>query len=158
MFQSTSTELPDSALFPALPFALPIGGSPAPSLQGLRVLVVDDEEDACSLAAMALSQAGADAYEAWSAIQALEFHEQQCFDVLICDIAMPVHDGHWLIQQVRGLPSRLSRAKALSLSAHGLPKDRRAALHAGFETHLVKPISSRQLVAAVARLLEPVTV
>lgn len=157
MFQPTWTEIPEGVL-PALPFALPVGGSPAPSLQGLRVLVVDDEEDACSLAAMALSQAGADAYEAWSAIQALELHEQQCFDVMVCDIAMPVHDGHWLIQQVRQLPSRLARVKALSLSAHGQPKDRRAALQAGFETHLVKPIASRQLVAAIARLVEPVIV
>jgi CheY-like chemotaxis protein len=75
-----------------------------PALNGVRVLVVDDERDSRELVAAALTMRGAEVVSFGSAIEALEEIERQPFDVLVSDIGMPEMDGYWLIKKVRQLP------------------------------------------------------
>src|SRR5579884_1177872 len=81
------------------------------------------------------------------------------FDVLVSDIGMPEHDGHWLIREVRKLPaSRGGRTPAVALTAYARTEDRTAALRAGFDMHLVKPIDPFELhvvLATVVRMRQP---
>ena len=74
-------------------------------------------------------------------------------DVLVTDVAMPEQDGYWLIAQVRALgPEEGGRTPAVALTALGGTEDRARSLLAGFGQHLCKPVSPRELAAAVASL------
>ncbi len=125
----------------------------APSLEGLRVLVVDDEPDARDLLAVVLRQRGAMVTTADSALAALETLTAHPFDVLISDIQMPEVDGYELIRRLRA--SEAGRGKfipAVALTAHVRPKDRARVLAAGFQMHVSKPVSAAELVIGVGSL------
>ncbi|HVG28406.1 MAG TPA: hybrid sensor histidine kinase/response regulator [Pyrinomonadaceae bacterium] len=123
------------------------------SLTGVRVLVVDDEPDARELFARTLSECGAEALTAGSAAEALAAIESERPDVLLADIGMPGEDGYALIGKVRGLPpERGGRTPAAALTAYAHAEDRVRALRAGFQLHLPKPVTSAELVAAIANL------
>jgi PAS domain S-box-containing protein len=132
------------------------GNSPTdspPSLDGLRVLVVDDERDSRELVAAALMMRGAEVVSFGSAIEALEEMERQPFDVLVSDIGMPEMDGYWLINKVRQLSAeRGGRIPAAALTAYAGIKDRRRVLLAGYQTHIPKPVEPAELTSAVASL------
>lgn len=125
----------------------------AASLNGLRVLVVDDERDAGEIISRVISQSGADVRTCESAREALELLKDWRPDVLMSDIAMPGEDGYVLIDKVRSLSAESGgRIPAAALTAYARDEDRKRALAAGYQMHVSKPISSRQLVATVAHL------
>jgi len=125
------------------------------SLQGLRILVVDDEFDARTLLTAMLERCGAEAFAVGSAREGLDAIESWKPDVLIADIGMPVEDGYALIKKVRALPSeRGGLTPALALTAYARVEDRVRALAEGYQVHLAKPVDRYDLAAVVAGLAE----
>ena len=128
---------------------------PQPSLNGLRVLVVDDERDSREVVVAVLMARGAEVVSFGSATEALEEMERQPFDVLLSDIGMPERDGYWLINKVRELPlERGGRVPAAALTAYAGTEDRRRVLLAGYQIHIPKPVEPAELTSVVARLAE----
>jgi signal transduction histidine kinase len=118
---------------------------------GLKVLVVDDEEDTCEIVGAVLQGAGAEVRTCLSATQALSAMDSWVPDILVSDIAMPGEDGYALIRKVRA--RRLEeggRVPAVALSAYGRSEDRMKALLAGFQVHVGKPVEPGRLVSIVA--------
>ncbi len=123
------------------------------ALAGLRILLVDDEDDAREALATALSQRGALIVAAASANAALEAIAGQASDLMIGDIAMPGEDGYSLIRRLRALPAAAGGTiPAIALTAYGRLSDRTAILAAGYDECLTKPIGLRELATAVRRL------
>jgi CheY-like chemotaxis protein len=118
------------------------------TLDGLLVLLVDDEDDARQMMAQMLSLYGAKVIPACSAEEALSVLGHEHPDVMVSDVGMPGQDGYELIQQVRsneaGTKSRLP--------AVAQPKDRMRALAAGFQHHVPKPADPNELVSVIASL------
>jgi signal transduction histidine kinase len=121
-------------------------------LSGLRVLVVDDEEDACELIAAVLTENGARVVAVNSVPEALEAVERRRPDVLLSDIGMPGEDGYVLMRHLRLMEKTLGRIPAAAVTAYATDQDRARALLAGYQLHLPKPIKPPELVAAVADL------
>jgi signal transduction histidine kinase/ActR/RegA family two-component response regulator len=127
----------------------PLAASP---LDGLRVLVVDDQADARELISMVLREAGAKAVTAASASDALESFKGAKPDVLISDIGMPGEDGFMLINRVRSLaPEEGGAVPAIALTAYATEEDRQRALAAGYDNHVSKPVEPGELIEAVAQ-------
>jgi PAS domain S-box-containing protein len=129
--------------------AAPAAISPA-RLQGVRVLVVDDDDDARTLLKRSLSKAGAEAIDAASAKDGLGLLASFRPHVLISDIGMPELDGYDLIREVRGRGLTAEELPAIALTAFARGEDEERSLRAGFQLHLSKPVDQNQLVAAVA--------
>ena len=124
-----------------------------PSLNDLRVLVVEDAPDARELVAAMLEGCGADVVAVGSAGEALEEMERQRFEVLISDIGMPSMDGYALIEKVRRLPlERGGRIPAIALTAYAGAEDRMRVYSAGYQRHLPKPVEPIELTTMVAEL------
>ncbi|HEY2586907.1 MAG TPA: CHASE domain-containing protein [Tepidisphaeraceae bacterium] len=124
-------------------------------LDGVRVLVVDDEPDALDLVSRTLKQDGADVRLAGSAAEALGAIDELNPDVLISDIAMPGQDGYELIRQLRSRERRARGGRhvpAVALTAFARKEDRERALRAGYQAHLAKPVEPARLAAVVAQL------
>jgi len=129
------------------------GSVDGPSLEGLRVLVVDDEADARESLTAVLEQCGAVVTAVASAREALGALAHQRPDILVSDIGMPEEDGYALIEKVRVLDARHGgRIPAVALTAYAAPEDRQRALDAGYELHVPKPVTPEELVTAVANL------
>ena len=125
-----------------------------PSLDGLRLLIVDDELDFRELVTVTLGQYGAVVKAAASAGEALAYVENWRPDVLVADIGMPGEDGYGLIRKVRALSSeRGGSTPALALTAYARAEDRLHTLSAGYQIHLAKPITGPELATAVANLV-----
>jgi len=124
-----------------------------PQIEGLRVLVVDDDVDARELLQVILENCGARVRTASSAAAALEAIRADVFDVLISDIGMPEEDGYSLIAKVRALgKERGGSLPAAALTAYAGEEDRIRVLRSGFQIHVPKPVSPSELVAVVANL------
>jgi PAS domain S-box-containing protein len=137
---------------PAAREAMPAHECPE-RLDGLRVLVVDDEQDARELLAAGLGQCGAVVTTASSAGEALEALSGGKFGVLISDIGMPGEDGYELIRRVRALPPEAGgRTPAVALTAYARTEDRLRAMRAGFEMHVAKPVELTELIVVIANL------
>ncbi|NEQ23726.1 MAG: response regulator, partial [Microcoleus sp. SIO2G3] len=122
-------------------------------LQGVRVLVVDDETDARELLGFVLQQAGAIVTLVSSAIEALHTLERTAFDLLISDIGMPEMDGYMLIKQIRAMsPERGGTTAAIALTAYAGEFDQQQAIAAGFQQHLAKPVEPNQVINLIADL------
>ncbi len=122
-------------------------------LSGVRVLVVDDEEDARGLLRTVLEKSGAEVVAAAGVGEALAAIEREPPDVLISDIGMPGEDGYALIRRVRTLdPARGGSVPAAAVSAYAGEDNRRQALNAGFQLHVAKPVDPEELVSVVRRL------
>ena len=122
-------------------------------LNGLRVLIVDDEIDTREFMVTALSDYGSEVTAAASVEEALQLLELFKPDVLLCDISMPVEDGYALIRRVRALaPEQGGHIPAAAVTAYAREEDRILALKAGFQMHVPKPIEPMQLVEVVAKL------
>jgi signal transduction histidine kinase/ActR/RegA family two-component response regulator len=120
-------------------------------LDGLDILVVDDEPDARELISHILAERGAVVHQAASGGEALEMIEQLQPNLLISDIGMPGMDGYELIRTVR---ARVQHSlPAIALTAFARPEDRARARVAGFHTHVAKPVEPAALVSAVVDLL-----
>jgi PAS domain S-box-containing protein len=124
-----------------------------PDLREIRVLVVDDEEDARRLVEEVLEVAGAVVETAGSGEEALDRLAGHAWDVLIADIGMPRMDGFQFIRHVRNhADDGVRRIPAAALTAYARSEDRTLALQNGFQLHLAKPIEPAELMAAVAAL------
>jgi PAS domain S-box-containing protein len=130
------------------------GSKPLPRtggrLSGLRVLVVDDQADARDLLALVLTEEGGVVHVAGSASEALDRLATHDIDVLISDISMPEMDGYELIRIIRGDATRMSRLRAIAVTAYTGQEPRDRAVAAGFDAHATKPVDAANLV----RLLE----
>jgi CheY-like chemotaxis protein/anti-sigma regulatory factor (Ser/Thr protein kinase) len=124
-----------------------------PSLQGLKVLVVDDEADTRELIAEVLKEVGSEVITARSVEEALIALEKHKPDILISDLGMPNEDGYSLISKVRALAAEQGgHIPAAALTAYARAEDRMRVLRAGFQFHLPKPVDSAELVTVVASL------
>jgi signal transduction histidine kinase/ActR/RegA family two-component response regulator len=132
---------------------LPAATPTAAPLDGIRVLVVDDDQDSLDLLEHTLTRAGATVVTASSAADALGAIERQVPDVLVSDIEMPGEDGYALIRRIRVLPaSRGGLVPAAALTAYARSEDRVTALKMGYQIHLAKPVDPVELAVVVSSL------
>ncbi len=137
-------------------------GQPSPGnrpvairLDGLSVLVVDDESDARRLMKRFLEIHGARVSTAASVGEALTAMERDAPDVILSDIGMPDRDGYELISHVRRLPPEAGGdTPAAAVTAFVRDDDRARALRSGFQMHLAKPVDPQELLCAVTRLAQ----
>jgi len=123
------------------------------SLQGVKILLVEDEADTRELLRFVLEQAGATVTEAPTAAEGLRCAKQGNFNVLVSDIGMPDEDGYSLIKKIRALPgAQGGTIPALALTAYARAEDRINALKAGFNVHVCKPVEPSELILMVAEL------
>lgn len=122
-------------------------------LDGLDVLVVDDEANARDLIATVLADYGAAVETAESAADAFAAVQRHPPTVIVSDIGMPLEDGYSFIRKVRSLPAHKGgTVPAVALTAYTREGDRHRALDAGFQEHLGKPIEPSDLAVTVARI------
>jgi CheY-like chemotaxis protein len=127
-----------------------------PSVDGLKVLLVDDDPDTLQLLTVTLSELGAKIQAATSAPEALEFLQWYKPDVMVCDLAMPDEDGYSLIGKIRALEEGgVNQTPAVALTAYVRVEARARALSAGFNMFVPKPVQLNELVSAIANLAEP---
>jgi hypothetical protein len=122
-------------------------------LDGLRVMIVDDEAEARDLMTAMLTRRGAEVKACASAAEALEEIEQWRPLVLVSDIGMPDEDGYALIGKLRALGAkRGGDVPAVALTAYARSEDRMRALASGFQMHVPKPIEAGELIVVIASL------
>jgi len=123
-------------------------------LQGLKILVVDDEPDSRDLVMAILRRHGSDVRCSESAAAAIETFCEWHPDLLVSDIGMPNEDGYSLIKRLRELESgRAKGIPAVALTAYATDEDRSQALSAGFQIHIAKPIEPENFVSCVASVV-----
>ena len=118
-------------------------------LDGLRVLVVEDEPDSRELLSLILAQKGANVSSAGDTAEALAMFRACAPDVIVSDVELPGDDGYNLIRRLRADAVAVS---AIALSGFSAARDAARALDAGFDVHVAKPVEPRALVKAVHRL------
>jgi signal transduction histidine kinase len=127
-----------------------VGAGESPSLAGVRVLVVEDDNDTRELCRMILEERGAAVATAPTAAAAWGALASSPPDVLVSDIGLPDEDGYSLLRRVRREP--YGAVPAVALTAYAGPENAARARAAGYQIHLEKPVSPHALVAAVAEL------
>ena len=120
-----------------------------PRLDGVRVLVVDDERDARDLVVDLLRELGAEVACAGSAEEALACADRVRPHVVVSDIAMPGEDGHSLVRRLRARHD----TRTIALTAYASADDRARALEAGFDRHLGKPVEAVDLAVVITELI-----
>jgi len=126
---------------------------PSLDLNGVEILVVDDDTDAREFVTFLLEQYGARVRAVSSAGEALTALTQSVPDVLLSDIGMPDVDGYMLMQQVRTLPPEQGgQIRAIALTAYAGEINYQQAIAAGFQSHISKPVEPAELVAVVTSL------
>jgi CheY-like chemotaxis protein len=133
------------------------GGAAAPTaaltLDGVRILVVDDDADTRRLEKLIFAKAGATVAEAGSADTAIQTFRDFKPHLLVSDVHMPREDGCRLIRRIRALAAELGGAvPAIAVSGGSGSKERREALLAGFSAHLTKPVAIEELLATALAL------
>jgi signal transduction histidine kinase len=144
-----------------LPMMLPqaqsnqnVGTEPALDLNGMKILIVDDDADSREFVAFVLEQEKANVAMAGSATEALAVLSQFKPDILLSDIGMPQINGYMLMQQVRNLPpDQGGKIKAIALTAYAGEINETQAIAAGFQRHLPKPVEPEQLIRAITELV-----
>jgi signal transduction histidine kinase len=122
-------------------------------LDGVRLLIVDDDEDSRDLIGCILAEQGATVASASTAREALRMLEESHPDVLLSDIGMPDVDGYSFIRRIRSMPaSRGGKTPAVALTAYARSQDGERAFAAGFQAHVTKPVDPDRLTAVVANL------
>lgn len=132
-----------------LPLSASQGRPPKTRLQGMTVLVVDDEPGVRGLLSAILEGEGAKVLGTSSAQEALNAIRMTSFDVLITDIAMPNMDGYTLVEEIRKTRTA-DDLPAIALTAYGRAEDRDRVMSSGFQSYLKKPVEPRDVVDAVA--------
>ncbi|MBW4680762.1 MAG: response regulator [Microcoleus vaginatus WJT46-NPBG5] len=123
------------------------------SLDGLRLLVVDDDPDTICLLTLLFEADGAELIAANSASEALQALKYFKADVLISDIKLPEEDGYALIAKVRNLDAeRGGNIPAIAMSGYVRDEDSAQALSAGYDAHIAKPVNLDELVETVTTL------
>ncbi|MET0752251.1 MAG: ATP-binding protein [Pyrinomonadaceae bacterium] len=131
------------------------GGFPAepPDLNGLRVLVVDDDPDTLEILELMLGEYGAEVRAAASASAALDTFLEWKPDILVSDLGMPIENGLTLISKIRGLsPEQGGNVPAAALTAYVREGDKQEAIAAGFQMHISKPVEQKTLAEIIAAL------
>jgi len=134
-------------------------------LAGVRVLLVEDDDDSRNLLSLILSRYGAEVSSTASSVEALDWFMQKTPDVIISDIGMAEEDGYELIRKLRMLPVQGSLLPgspdslpglipAIALTGYATLKDRDRALAAGYQLHLAKPVEPDELVIAIRNLID----
>jgi signal transduction histidine kinase/DNA-binding response OmpR family regulator len=124
-----------------------------PEINGVRVLIVDDDVDTCEMLTFALNLWGAEAQASTSVAEAFKSIDKWRPDILLTDINMPGEDGYFLINKLRSLPpEKGANIPAIALTAMARPEDSEQALSAGFQLHLAKPVDIDELGEAIANL------
>jgi len=135
--------------------AMPAGHTVAEDvrLDGLRVLVVEDEADTGRMLAQVLGERGAEVIHVETSAAALAAMERTVPHVLLSDIGMPGENGYELLRRVRALPPAAGgRVPAVALTAFAREDDMRRAIEAGFDRHLAKPVDPAELARVVAQV------
>jgi PAS domain S-box-containing protein len=128
--------------------------TPLVNLNGVRTLIVDDEQDSREFIAFVLEQAGAQISVATSAAEAIAMLSQSQPDVLLSDVGMPDMDGYMLMQQIRALPiEQGGNIRAIALTAYAGDFNQQRAIEAGFQKHIAKPVEPELLIREVASLM-----
>jgi CheY-like chemotaxis protein len=129
------------------------------TLSGIRVLAIEDHDDARDILVAALTHEGMDVTAASTSREGLVALDAAIAagkppQVIISDIGMPGEDGYWLMEQLaQRVPSKGGTIPAIALTAYGNPGDRKRALAAGFRLHLTKPVSPTELAASLMQVL-----
>jgi CheY-like chemotaxis protein/anti-sigma regulatory factor (Ser/Thr protein kinase) len=124
-----------------------------PRLEGVHLLVVEDDEDARDLLSRILEDENATVSTASCVADAVRLIEQAKPDVLLSDIAMPDVSGYSLIERIRAMPADSGgRIPAIALTAYARAEDAERALASGFHAHVTKPIDTDRLVETIAQL------
>jgi signal transduction histidine kinase/ActR/RegA family two-component response regulator len=128
----------------------------ATTLEGVHVLIVEDDPDARDIAVRAISDAGGESVAVGNAEEAIAALAARAvrIDALVSDIGLPGTDGYSLLEAVRGLPNGKARIPAIAVTAYATAADAQKALRHGFAMHLSKPYLPSALVAAVRDALE----
>ncbi|RCJ16952.1 hypothetical protein A6S26_32115 [Nostoc sp. ATCC 43529] len=125
-------------------------------LMGIRVLIVDDNDDSRDFFTFVLEEFGATAMAVASAGEALDILAQSKPDILLSDIGMPEMNGYMLMEEIRAFEAQTGREKipAIALTAYAGEIDRQEAFRAGFQQHLVKPVPPDELLMAISSLIK----
>jgi PAS domain S-box-containing protein len=147
--QMTASSDTDAATAANLSFDKP------PDLSGVRILAVDDEQDARMLLETMFKQCGAEVVTCSSAAEALQLLEDYTPDILVSDIGLPGEDGYSLIKKVRAAEAATGkRLPAVALTAFARTEDRFQALAAGFNMHVPKPVEPAELALVISTLVK----
>jgi CheY-like chemotaxis protein len=124
-----------------------------PRLDGITVLVVDDESDNREMATALLELCGATVMMAASAAEGWTILNRAPVHVVVSDVSMAGDDGYAFIRQVRAASDAFRQVPAIALTGRARPEDTRLAAEAGFDLHVAKPVDPPALCAAVAKLI-----
>jgi signal transduction histidine kinase/ActR/RegA family two-component response regulator len=125
-----------------------------PALEGLSVLVVDDEPDAVHILRALFEQSKARVMTATSTAEAIKIVDESRPDVVVADISMPGEDGHAFMRRLRAMPGdQGARIPAIALTAFGSKEHREQAILSGFDRYFPKPAEPSELVLALASLM-----
>jgi signal transduction histidine kinase/DNA-binding response OmpR family regulator len=124
----------------------------SPLLDGLRILLVDDEADTRDFIRTVLTQCGADVRCCESTAEAMVAIQQWSPELLISDIGLPGEDGYALIKKVRGSGQQINQIPAVALTAYASHEDRLRALSAGFQVHIAKPVEPEELLNIITNV------
>jgi len=127
-----------------------------PRLDGLRILIVDDEPDSNDAVGSLLASCGADVRAAASAAAARDVLSAWTPDVLVSDVGMPGEDGYAFIAALRADATDVAQIPAVALTAYASREDKVRLLSAGFQAHVPKPLDAAELVAVIASLGRPI--
>ena len=128
-------------------------------LDGVRILLVEDDADARELLTVVFERAGAlvtgaeSVAGAWKQLDVVSETGGAPVDLLVSDIGLPVDDGYVLIERLRERKDALGDLPAIALTAYIRGVDRARALRSGFDAHTAKPVDAEHLVALAARVL-----
>ena len=142
-------ELPAELLSPAQRAIPEAAAHDLEHLHGIHVLIVEDDADSRSVLAVLLQRLGALVEAVGSAAEAYDRISRRRPDVLVSDIGMPDEDGYTFIRHVRQVNGEASRLPAIALTAYARKQDADAALTAGYDHHLAKPVTPADLVKAI---------
>ncbi len=127
--------------------------TPRGQLEGLKILIIDDEPDALELTAFILTDQNAKVFTADSVDKALEIYETEKLDALISDIGMPEKDGFELMREIRKRTNGQKPAiPTIALTAYAREEDSRKALKAGFDAYLPKPVEPEKLIETIIEI------
>ncbi|RCJ25783.1 hypothetical protein A6S26_15755 [Nostoc sp. ATCC 43529] len=137
----------------------PQQSEPSVNLQGIKILVVDDDTDTREFLTLLLEQYQVNVTAVASAVEAIASLTEYRPDVLVSDIGMPEMDGYMLMRQVRALaPEQGGQIKAIALTAYAGEIDYQQAMLAGFQCHIPKPVESEVLMKAIRDLVQQIGV
>jgi CheY-like chemotaxis protein len=126
---------------------------PSDALTGVHVLIIDDDVEARDLLRTVLRYCGALVSIAASAGEGLETLRRVLPDIIVCDIAMPEHDGYWFVRSLRALsPEGGGELPVIAITAHGATHGPDRTLPAGFQAHIRKPVDPWELCRVVASM------